>query len=286
MADEEEFEIDKPDIAMRFLSQAPPLQFPPVLDDVRTVIGDDALIDSVLPAARKAYNLEQMTSLDIAGGEHLLVTTMGEVGENQYLHPGTGKVYTVNHVDKAVVDGSERDATPAELGGDLNTLREAIQAQVKEYVGANFSTSVAPATYASPGVVTVCISGAEFDSKNMWSGRWRSTWVCKQDGADMNLTGTMQVHVHFYEDGNVQAKSSHTVEESVAGGSEAETAEAVVEAISKAEKTYHSMLDGAYINLKKDHSIMNGLRRPLPMDKRTIDFKTLVSQGKMVAGLR
>ena len=32
MADEEEFEIDKPDIAMRFLSQAPPLQFPPVLD--------------------------------------------------------------------------------------------------------------------------------------------------------------------------------------------------------------------------------------------------------------
>lgn len=31
---------------------------------------------------------------------------------------------------------------------------------------------------------------------------------------------------------------------------------------------------------------MNGLRRPLPMDKRTIDFKTLVSQGKMVAGLR
>lgn len=40
----------------------------------------------------------------------------------------------------------------------------------------------------------------------------------------------------------LQAKSSHTVEESVAGGSEAETAEAVVEAISKAEKTYHSML--------------------------------------------
>ena len=46
------------------------------------------------------------------------------------------------------------------------------------------------------------------------------------------------------------------------------------------------MLDGAYVNLLQDHSIMNGLRRPLPIDKQKINFKTLVSQGRLAGSLK
>ena len=89
-------------------------------------------MDSIVPAARKAYNLEQMTSIDTSGGTvrelRLIETMLGqlrwaggnecltrmhvvlqmivtEVGEcpkdsNDYLHPKSGKVVSINHVDK------------------------------------------------------------------------------------------------------------------------------------------------------------------------------------------
>lgn len=72
----------------------------------------------------------------------------------------------------------------------------------------------------------------------------------------------------------------------VAGGSEADTASAIVEHMKGAETKYQSLLDGAYVNLLKDHSIMNGLRRPLPIDKQKVNFKTLASQGRLAGSLR
>ena len=148
------------------------------------------------------------------------------------------------------------------------------------------------------------------------------------------------MHVHFYEDGNVQAVSTHSVEEVVSAGvsrapDALSTAHHVLTLIlfvrAKARQPKQlwissrrkrgniklcvalflppslcatlqhvaalptiftacalrrQMLDGAYVNLKQDHSIMNALRRPLPMDKRQIDFKTLAIAGKMYAGLK
>jgi len=282
MADDEE--IDRGEIAMRFLSQAPPLQFPPVLDDVKNIIGDDALMDAIVPQARKAYNLEQMTIVDTPAGGKVLLTEFAECGTNEYLDPAEGKVFTVDHVKKSVE--GERDATPDEMGSALGPTREACQAAVQSYVKTNFAPSVISATYAKAGKIVICISGAEFDQGNMWSGRWRSTWNCAIDGDSITLSGDFKVHVHFYEDGNVQAVSTHSVEEVVSAGSESETAEAIVDLIKTQEGKYQAMLDGAYVNLKQDHSIMNALRRPLPMDKRQIDFKTLAIAGKMYAGLK
>ena len=165
--------------------------------------------------------------------------------------------------------------------------REALQKQVEEYTSANFSDSVMSATYVKDGKVVVCISGAEFDARNMWSGRWRSQWECAIEGDEVQLKGTFKVDVHFYEDGNVQSSSTHEVSDTIGGGgSEDDTASAIVEHIKATETKYQSLLDGAYVNLLKDHSIMNGLRRPLPIDKQKVNFKTLVSQGRLAGSLR
>jgi hypothetical protein len=94
MADED---IDIAAIAARFLAHAPPLQFPPVLDgtrrtgsavsrrtrtgrfldtrnifgcaDVKSVVDDASIMDAVAPKARKAYNTDQMTSIDGPDGK-------------------------------------------------------------------------------------------------------------------------------------------------------------------------------------------------------------------------
>ena len=182
---------------------------------------------------------------------------------------------------------AEREATAEEMGGSQSGLREAVQAAVKSYVSDNFSDAVISSTYVKDGKVVICISGAEFDPRNMWSGRWRSMWTCNVESDNISLDGVFKVDVHFYEDGNVQAKSEHKVSESASPGEDdASTAEGIVDVIKTAETQYQSLLDGAYVNLLKDHSIMNGLRRPLPMDKQKINFKTLVSQGRIAGSLK
>lgn len=55
------------------------------------------------------------------------------------------------------------------------------------------------ATYVKDGKVVVCISGAEFDARNMWSGRWRSIWECGIEGDEVAMKGTFKVDVHFCE---------------------------------------------------------------------------------------
>jgi capping protein alpha len=123
--------------------------------------------------------------------------------------------------------------------------REAVQTEIETYTASNFSDSVMSASYVKDGKIMVCISGAEFDARNMWSGRWRSMWECAIEGDEVQLKGTFKVDVHFYEDGNVQSKSTHEVSETIGGGgSEADTASAIVAHIKESETKYQSLLDG------------------------------------------
>ena len=158
----------------------------PFSADVRAVVDDEEIMGAVVPKARRLYNLSQMAAFEGPDGK-FLTTEVGEVELNQYVDPAGGKVYTVDHTDKKVT--GTRDATAAEMGGEQSGLREAVQTAVKTYVTENFSDSVMSATYAKDGKVVVCISGAEFDARNMWSGRWRSTWTCTVEGDNVGMEG-------------------------------------------------------------------------------------------------
>ena len=46
------------------------------------------------------------------------------------------------------------------------------------------------------------------------------------------------------------------------------------------------MLDGTYVNFQKSNSIMNGLRRPMPIDKKLVDFRSIALQGRLAGQLR
>lgn len=281
MADDEP-EIDLAEIAARFLAQTPPLQFPPVLDDVKTIIDDAAIIAAVAPKARKLYNHEQMASL-IEDGTNVIISDYNEVAPNEYLEADSAKVYTVEHMTKEI-KGS-RDATDAEMGGS-GDLRAAISKATNAYATKTFDPNVATGVFVKGGAIVICISVAEFNAKNMWSGRWRSVWTCTVVDDEIMLKGEFKVHVHFYEDGNVQSKSEHTVETSIVSGSPEESAEAIIEEITKEEGQYQAMLDGTYVNFQKSNSIMNGLRRPMPIDKKLVDFRSIALQGRLAGQLR
>jgi len=282
MADDEEIPVAE--ITAKFLSQAPPLQFPSVLEDVKTIIDDAAIIDAVAPKSRKLYNHNQMACVASDDGKKVLTTDYNEVADNEYLDSASGQVFTIDHMEKKIT--GERAASEAELGGNAD-LRAAVGKLAQSYAEENFDAHVYSGVFSQGDGMVLCIATSNYDAKNMWSGRWKSAWSCTFADDEVVMKGNFSVHVHFYEDGNVQSKSDHTTETSVCKEEDVEhTAKAMLEEIKKEESEYQALLDGTFVNFQKANSIMNGLRRPLPIDKKPVDFRNLITQGRLAGQLR
>lgn len=65
--------------------------------------------------------------------------------------------------------------------------------------------------------LTACIEDHQFQPKNYWNGRWRSIWTTSflPTSPKLELKGLIKVHVHYYEDGNVQLVSSKEIEKTI-----------------------------------------------------------------------
>lgn len=101
------------------------------------------------------------------------------------------------------------------------------------------------------------------------NGRWRSTFFYKPSTNE--LTGRLEVDVHYYEDGNVRLLTKKEVTESVSGGSAA----GVVKAISGVERKYQEELNRAFGVLSE--GAFKNLRRQLPITRQKIDWEKIGS---------
>lgn len=92
------------------------------------------------------------------------------------------------------------------------------------------------------------------------------------------LTGTIQVDVHYYEDGNVRLLTVKSVQASLNSGSAAD----IVKNITSAEKKYQEELNRAFGALSE--GAFKSLRRQLPITRQKIDWDKIGSyrlgQGK------
>ncbi|OCF36612.1 F-actin capping [Kwoniella heveanensis CBS 569] len=93
---------------------------------------------------------------------------------------------------------------------------------------------------------TLEIVGNKYNPNNFWTGRWRTRWIV--DKAAGKVSGTINVDVHYYEQGNVQLATEHDAcfplptEEN---GSQS-IASQIVTTISKIETAYHLELNDVY----------------------------------------
>lgn len=85
------------------------------------------------------------------------------------------------------------------------------------------------------------------------------------------LAGTIQVDVHYYEDGNVRLLTTNTVGAEIAGGA----APDVVRTIARKEKEYQESLNDAFGQLSE--GAFKSLRRQLPITRQKIDWDKIGS---------
>lgn len=103
------------------------------------------------------------------------------------------------------------------------------------------------------------------------TGRWRSSYALDLSSSPATLTGRIQVHVHFFEQGNVQLTTDYVppaaalaLPESVtSSASPAEIAKSVIKTIKKAEEEYQMELNDAYREMSE--KTFRNLRRALPV---------------------
>lgn len=283
MSDEEsDYEEATPEqklaISTYFIMSSPVGEVEEVITDVKKLVKDPSVLsEAKLGKILKNYNLETMaTAKDPEGDKNLMVCAHGQVADDMYVDPSTGRVIKFNHRKREFTEVTEKKQV---LSASVAGYREQLETYVNSYVEGIFKgDKCTPAVFASDaGVINICLSAKNVSLGNFWTGSWRSVYtlnVSKKGSVDME--GTVKVNVHYFEDGNVQLHSDIKKKVKVQVGAEADTAKAVATAISKIEDEYQTELEEMYVSMHT--STFKAMRRFLPVSRQQMNWNTAAHQ--------
>mmetsp|Transcript_16225 Transcript_16225/g.32383 ORF Transcript_16225/g.32383 Transcript_16225/m.32383 type:complete len:291 (-) Transcript_16225:18-890(-) len=259
-------------IAQHFLLSSPPGQLSDVLQDVRALLPPGLLTDATLAGIFRAYNTEQFKVVPVPGtNRKMLLSRVGEVDPTHYIDPEGGQVVGIDHANQTVI---ETDMLPltGQMDAALESERAATQTAINTYMNGRFCTqggAAASAVYAKDGKLTVILSGEKINLRNFWSGSWRSSFeINPSSGA---ITGSIRVHVHYFEDGNVQLNNTKEVPAGTVNSGDPETlAASIVEYIMTSENSVQAALEEMYSNMNEE--TFKEMRRTLPISRTRFEW--------------
>ncbi|KAJ6619516.1 F-actin-capping protein subunit alpha [Mycena sp. CBHHK59/15] len=260
--------------ACSFLLQSPPGEINDVLNDVRNIISDDdSLHEGVLPAL-KEYNLTQFMTVDVPGTDHQsIVSEVARVsstqdGQERFIDPRSKTTFLFDHLS---LEAS--DSQPAEPNADSEPFRSALEKATLTYLSAHFHDGVASIFLGKESNQFVLqIVANKYNPSNYWAGRWRSEYII-----DLNeniVRGTVLVNVHYYEQGNVQLSTTHTISlplpAAIVTSSPSSSSSKILALIEDEEGKYQTSLNDTYQEMGE--KTFKGLRRALPLTRQKIDW--------------
>jgi capping protein alpha len=285
MGDEEPTREDLCAIVKKFMLHAPPGEFMEVVTDIRGLVSDESIINDVVPEAFEGYNTEQMIAVD-AGDHKVIVCKEGAAAPGEYLDPVGRDAVSFDHITRKITGHSDAGD---HFSGKYEDVRSAAQRECEAYVADHYATGTGAVYNGTEGIV-IAISSSKFEPRNFWTGSWRAVWRANfpagAKGADLALVGTVNINVHFYEDGNVQLNANNQLEAKIKTGNSADaTAAAIFKAIGLAEAKYQQSLEAAYATM--DTSTFKALRRQLPVTASIIDWDKIgTGAHKIAAGAK
>ncbi|PCH39763.1 F-actin capping protein alpha subunit [Wolfiporia cocos MD-104 SS10] len=267
--------------ASKFLLQAPPGEINDVLNDVRNIVSDDESLQAGLLPALREYNLAQFTTADVPGHNHQSIiseaariskpSTEGEETEesDRFWDPRSRTSFRFDHLS---LETSEPE--PVEPDEESEPFRAALESASLTYLAAHYHdgvTSVFPAS-GSTSRYYVQIVANKYNPSNYWSGRWRSEYTV--DLEERTLKGRILVNVHYYEQGNVQLSTTHSIDlplpPTITPSSAAASASKVLALVEAEEGKYQTSLNETYTEMSE--KTFKGLRRALPMTRSKLDW--------------
>jgi len=185
------------------------------------------------------------------------------------LDPRSKTAFVFNHLTLEASDPQsyEPDAAHEEF-------REALEKASLTYLASHFlegTVSVFPPSEPRPEF-TMQIVANKYNPTNYWSGRWRSEYTI--DPTERQVKGTILLNVHYYEQGNVQLETKHsisfTIPQAAASAPPATAASKIIALIAEEESKYQADLNATYQEMGE--RTFKGLRRALPLTRQKIDW--------------
>jgi len=258
---------EKVKIAGQFLLASPPGEFNDVFNDIRVLIGNDALLQRGVSKQFEQYNTEQFTPVDVPGQSYkVVITAHGQVDSTHYIDPRSKQVFAFDHMRLTASD-------PQPHNGPDHPLRKGVDDAFVEYVAEHYATG-AVSVFVTDGGLTAVLVANKYNPRNYWNGRWRSQWNFEVSGQSAKGKGVLSTTVHYYEDGNVQLTTQKTVE-ITATGSGNELAQNLVKAAKKAEIEYQTAINESYAQLSD--TTFKALRRALPITRNKLDWNKILT---------
>jgi len=271
-------EEEKLQIAQHYLLSSPPGQFHEVLTDVRKLVSTDLLTDSLVSGIARVSNLKNCKVVITPSGGKALICQAAERDNTHYMDPCNGTVFLVNH--QSLV--TSLDSSFAEE--NRNDFQIALQHSLKTYVDSTYQSDLsAGGVYCKDGIFTIVVTGEKNNLKNFWSGKWNSNWTVKMGGASATVSGEIKLHVHYFEDGNLQLQSTKSIlPTDIFFDSEGDAVDLLTKLIRSEETSLQTGLEDMYSNMNNE--TFRSMRRIMPITRTKMEWN--VNAVRMVRQVR
>jgi len=259
---------------------APTGEVDDVVSDVKQLVNDGSVLDDkALAGILREYNTDQLTpALDPSGsGRMIVVSKYGQVGNDHYLDPNSGKIYKFDHNRRVFTDETDKKAV---LDDRTEGYRSAAQKALEVYISDNYKANKAVvAVYGSDnGSLTIALTARNVNLGNFWTGGWRGVYTVSVSGSGKKeMKSSVKINVHYFEDGNVQLHSN--IESGLGvqvSGSPEDTAASISKALAAFETDFQNNLEEMYVNMHR--STFKSMRRFLPLNKQKFNWNPAAHQ--------
>ncbi|MCJ1369528.1 F-actin-capping protein subunit alpha [Loxospora ochrophaea] len=251
-----------------FVEGAPPGELGDVVADIKALtIGEPNLLQSVGPAFQK-YNEEQLTTVKLPGsGQSVLVSSYNSLGDGRY--------YDVESKSSFLFDHTTQKASTIQPF-NLETKHGVLLISILTYLSTHAHEHYPASTFSvfptsADSVLAITLVSNKYSPSNFWNGRWRSTYLYTP--SSNSISGTINIDVHYYEDGNVRLTARKPVDISGIASSADSSAAAkdVMRQIGLLEKNYQEELNRGFGTLNE--GTFKGLRRTLPVTRQKVEWE-------------
>ncbi|KAL8782747.1 MAG: hypothetical protein Q9213_005125 [Squamulea squamosa] len=261
-----------------FVEGAPPGELADVIADIKKLtVNEPKLLHSITPAFKK-YNEEQLSTVKIPGSsQNVLISPYNCLEDGRYYDVESQTSFAFNHQTQKASDPQPYilDSPHSSL---IASLLKSLSTHSTEHYPSATSTVCPTSPSSSSDTLALLLVSNKYSPSNFWNGRYRSTYVFSPSSS--TLSGTINVDVHYYEDGNVRLTTTKKVPETKlegsgggGSGSDGAIAAEVLRKIAGVERAYLEELNKGFGRLSEGE--FKGLRRQLPVTRQKVEWEKI-----------